>query len=132
MRSLDLDKTEDPAVLGDAAFWSRFDYLLVENLSQVAGGTWNTIAVIEGYAGMEVLRPGSDSSSSLDLEAQARGEKGDVKSNVVGKGRVVAELKRRVRALTGGWWVGPRMEPRIRILERVRDLGNGSGAVASE
>jgi len=26
-----------------------------------------------------------------------------------------------VRQVTGGWWVGPRMEPRIRIMKKVRD-----------
>ena len=26
-----------------------------------------------------------------------------------------------VRGVTGGWWIGPRMEPRIRILKRVKE-----------
>ena len=30
-------------------------------------------------------------------------------------------LRDGVRTVTGGWWVGPRMEPRIRVLKRVRD-----------
>jgi alpha-1,6-mannosyltransferase len=30
-------------------------------------------------------------------------------------------LRDGVRAVTGGWWVGPRMEPRIRVLKRVED-----------
>ncbi|KAL2758762.1 glycosyltransferase family 22 protein [Sodiomyces alcalophilus JCM 7366] len=130
--SLDLDKTEDPTVLRDLAFWSRFDYLLMEDPSQVAGGAWDTIAVVEGYAGIEILRPGRDDASPPDLEAQGQGKKDDEKSQVVGKGRMVEEIKKRIRALTGGWWVGPRMEPRIRIMERIRDLGNGPAAVASE
>ncbi|ROT35285.1 hypothetical protein SODALDRAFT_300643 [Sodiomyces alkalinus F11] len=133
--SLDLDKTENPTVLRDPAFWSRFDYLLMQDPSHVAGGAWDTVAVVEGYAGIEMLRPGrSDDASSPDLEARAPGKKreGGKQDQVVGRGRVVAEVKNRVRALTGGWWIGPRMEPRIYILERVRDLGNGPVAVASE
>ncbi|TVY44814.1 Dol-P-Man:Man(7)GlcNAc(2)-PP-Dol alpha-1,6-mannosyltransferase [Lachnellula occidentalis] len=30
-------------------------------------------------------------------------------------------LRDGVRTVTGGWWVGPRMEPRIRVLKRVED-----------
>jgi len=26
-----------------------------------------------------------------------------------------------VRGVTGGWWIGPRMEPKVRILKRVKE-----------
>jgi alpha-1,6-mannosyltransferase len=46
-------------------------------------------------------------------------------------GRTVALWKRRVRAVTGGWWVGPRMVERVYILRRVRDAEKGRVAVES-
>ncbi|KAH7376470.1 Alg9-like mannosyltransferase [Plectosphaerella cucumerina] len=110
---LDFDKTEDPAVLLNPVFWSRFDYLLLEDPSKIVGDeAWDTVAVIEGYAGVEFLRPGSEPSDPEE------GRPKPSMDTVLGKGRVVAAIKDRVRALTGGWWIGPRMEPRIHIMRK--------------
>ena len=115
-----LDKTEDPARLADPTFWTRFDYLLLEDPSAARGGEWELVGVAEGFAGLETLRPGSaagaDDSSSEGAPA-------------VGRGAVVAAVRERVRKLTGGWWVGPRMVPRVRILRRLRDTSKGRVAV---
>jgi alpha-1,6-mannosyltransferase len=113
-----LDKTEDPRRLSDPNFWLQFDYVLAEDPARVKGGDWDEVAVVEGYAGVEFLPPGRRG----DLE------KAEYKSRVFGKGRDVATLRDRVRAVTGGLWIGPRMEPRIHILRRVkggRDGGKG-------
>ncbi|KAM0278029.1 hypothetical protein ACHAQH_005398 [Verticillium albo-atrum] len=102
------DKTEDEARLKRPGFWLGFEYLLVEDPGVVVGGRWETLGVVEGFAGVEVLRPGQDDGED---------EKGAV-GPVVGRGRLVADMREMVRGLTGGWWVGPRMEPRVYILKR--------------
>lgn len=109
---LQLDKTEDAAVLSDPSFWLRFDYLLMEDDKAVKGGQWDTIAVVEGLApGVEILRPGAPTVESDPVGVPR-----------VGRAALLAAVRERVRALTGGWWVGPRLAPRIRILRRVNSV----------
>jgi alpha-1,6-mannosyltransferase len=110
------DKTEDKAVLQDPSFWYRFDYALAEDPSTVLGD-WDIIGVVHGYAGVELERPGKSSAAGIGLEeGVAAGEP------VLGKGVFVARLKAWVQSLTGGWWIGPRMTPQIRILRRASAL----------
>ncbi|KAK0731156.1 Alg9-like mannosyltransferase family-domain-containing protein [Lasiosphaeris hirsuta] len=99
--SLLLDKTEEEDVLAQADFWRR-----------QGGGKWETVGVVMGFGGVEVLK-GPD----------AVVERG--KTPVVGRAVLVAEVKLRVRAATGGIWVGPRMVPRVYILRRVKEGKNG-------
>jgi len=114
--SLALDRTEDEASLRDPAFWTRFDYVLVEDRAAVTGGTWDEVAIVEGYAGLEALgpagRPAGADSSAL----------------VVGRGGALRRWRNTVRSVTGGWWVGPRMVPRIRILKRVKGVKGAEAA----
>lgn len=106
---LQLDKTEDAAVLSDPSFWLRFDYLLMENEEAIKGGQWDTVAVVEGLApGVEILRPGMPTVQSEPVGIPR-----------VGRAALLTAAREHVRALTGGWWVGPRLAPRIRILRRV-------------
>ncbi|CAK7267202.1 Dol-P-Man:Man(7)GlcNAc(2)-PP-Dol alpha-1,6-mannosyltransferase [Sporothrix epigloea] len=118
-----VDKTEDATRLKDPAFWAQFDYLLVESPAKVATpvSAWETVAVVEGYAGVELLRPGQKAAGCLEETSQL---------NVVGHGATVARLRQAVRRLTGGWWIGPRMMPRIHILRRIK--GEGIAANAKE
>lgn len=109
-----LDKTEDPATLADPGFWQRFDYLLLEDPAVVRGGQWNTIAIVDGLAGFEVLRPGQPQEDEVAGAVTAR----------VGRGAQVAALRDWVRRLTGGWWVGPRLAPKIRVMRQVKDGGS--------
>ncbi|KAF3762482.1 family 22 glycosyltransferase [Cryphonectria parasitica EP155] len=102
-----LDKTEDETVLSDPNFWLRFDYLLVEDESAVTAGQWDTIAVVEGLAGTEVLRPGTEPKQSEPANVRR-----------VGRGAFYTALRDRVRQWTGGWWAGPRLAPKIRIMKR--------------
>uniref|UniRef100_L2G410 Mannosyltransferase n=1 Tax=Colletotrichum fructicola (strain Nara gc5) TaxID=1213859 RepID=L2G410_COLFN len=113
------DKTEDKSVLADPAFWSRFDYVLAEDPASVKGGQWETVGVVQGYAGIEILKPGAVVEQDTE-----EGEK------VLGRGLWVKRIRDKVRSLTGGWWAGPRMEPRIRILKRVKDAGSGARIVS--
>lgn len=130
-----LDKTEDPVRLSDPDFWLQFDYLLAEDPKTVMGGEWEEEAVVEGYAGVEILRPGMEVPSTeeeSDVEKAGEhknavpGKGGERKRVVIGKGKDIAALRDKVRVVSGGWWVGPRMEPKIRILRRVKD-GKGGG-----
>ncbi|KAI0021037.1 glycosyltransferase family 22 protein [Xylariomycetidae sp. FL0641] len=106
------DKTENQRTLHDPAFWQKFDYVLAEDPGKPLG-PWEPVGVVHGYAGVEVARPGTLAE-----------EKGDVESgddNVLGRGSLVRRVKEKVRGLTGGWFVGPRMEPRVYILRRIRE-----------
>ncbi|KAJ3948269.1 alpha-1,6- mannosyltransferase [Colletotrichum fioriniae] len=123
---LAFDKTEDKSILSDSGFWSRFDYVLAEDTASVKGGQWETMGVVQGYAGIEVLRPGSGSATSSGEGDEEAGE-----SKILGRGLVVKRLRDFVRSVTGGWWVGPRMEPRIRIMKRAKDIGGASARIVS-
>ncbi|EXF75464.1 Alg9-like mannosyltransferase [Colletotrichum fioriniae PJ7] len=123
---LAFDKTEDKSILSDSGFWSRFDYVLAEDTASVKGGQWETMGVVQGYAGIEVLRPGSGSPTSSGEGDEDAGE-----SKILGRGLVVKRVRDFVRSVTGGWWVGPRMEPRIRIMKRAKDIGGASARIVS-
>lgn len=105
------DKTEEPARLRSPSFWGKFDYVLLENPAK-AIGSWLSIGVVEGFGGIEILKPGMVADDDL--------ETGD--GRILGRGAAVRKVRERVRSLTGGWWIGPKMEPRIRILKRIRGL----------
>ncbi|KXH61201.1 Alg9-like mannosyltransferase [Colletotrichum salicis] len=121
---LSFDKTEEKSSLADPGFWSRFDYVLAEDAASVKGGQWETVGVVQGYAGIEVLKPGSETS-------YAAGDEETGESKILGRGLVVKRVRDFVRGLTGGWWVGPRMEPRIRILRRAKDVGGAGARIVS-
>lgn len=113
---VDFDKSEDPRDLKSFKYWGGFDYLLLGADAELPPGRWDTLAVVEGLDGLDVLRPGEMEAHKLHTEAEFGGE-------VVGKGKVVALTREFVRRLTGGWWVGPRMEPRVRVLKKAREAG---------
>ncbi|KAL1869316.1 hypothetical protein VTK73DRAFT_3183 [Phialemonium thermophilum] len=120
---LALDRTEDFTLLQDPDFWTRFDYVLTEEDPSTTAtrltarsGMWDVVGVVEGYAGLEVLRPG-----------EKPGESSTSNRPSIGRGALVARLRDEIRRRTGGWWIGPKMEPRIWILRRVKDaekIGN--------
>ncbi|KAL6906851.1 glycosyltransferase family 22 protein [Trichoderma evansii] len=108
------DKTESSEVLHNQDFWSQFDYVLMEDPSLVLG-TWDTIGQIYGYDGIEILRPGQVVSVTEMLHEEG------VKDGVLGQGATIADVRDFVRKSSGGWWVGPRMSPRIHIMKQVRE-----------
>ncbi|KAK4449353.1 Alg9-like mannosyltransferase family-domain-containing protein [Podospora aff. communis PSN243] len=115
--SLLMDKTEDLAELSKDNFWRQFDYLLLEEPTKAGTAEeWETVGVVMGYNGIEIMKGWSG------------GEKDGYRGPVVGRGRIVDEVKRNVRELTGGRWVGPRMRPAIYILKRVK---SASGSIES-
>jgi len=139
---INYDKTEDSETLLEPAFWSSIDYALMEEPSK-AIGKWDVVDTIYAYSGIEFLRPGDGSSFEEKMERVYAAhnitspESSKVKDVEVGAKQKVEDLKARllldemgrfgtfnllrdgVRTVTGGWWVGPRMEPRIRVLRRV-------------
>jgi len=119
-----VDKTESESDLSRPEFWRQFDYVLTSTPQLLQqrlflqppdprkGDTtrWEAVAVVKGFAGVEIVRPGRGDP----LPDEREGVK------VVGRGAMVEGLKRQVMKITGGWWVGPRMRERVWILRRVR------------
>ncbi|KAL1894318.1 Dol-P-Man:Man(7)GlcNAc(2)-PP-Dol alpha-1,6-mannosyltransferase [Ceratocystis pirilliformis] len=102
MYGLMFDKTEDERLRNNALFWDRFDYILTE-VDTTPPGHWDLMAVVRGYEGVEVLKPGMPEDAGYE---------------VVGKGELVSLIREWVRDKTGGWWIGPRMVDKINILRR--------------
>ncbi|KAI1813299.1 glycosyltransferase family 22 protein [Poronia punctata] len=105
------DKTEDPSTLRNPSFWEKFDYVLAEDPMKPLG-PWETIGVVEGFAGIEILKPRSTTAAGGDIESG--------QDHVLGRGATVRKMKDLVRSFTGGWWIGPRMEPRVYVLRKLR------------
>ncbi|KAI1106671.1 glycosyltransferase family 22 protein [Jackrogersella minutella] len=104
------DKTEDEGILRTPSFWEKFDYVLAEDPSKVIG-PWETVGVVEGFASVELVKPNTPSKDDVE-SGQDR---------VFGRGALVRKVKDATRALTGGWWIGPRMEPKIYVLRKMRE-----------
>ncbi|QSZ33902.1 hypothetical protein DSL72_005476 [Monilinia vaccinii-corymbosi] len=146
--TVNYDKTENSPELGEPAFWMKFDYALMEEPG-LAIGKWEVLDTVFAYAGIEVLRPGDGSSfterleriykaNNVSVEGEEEAPSGeDVKRTEEGKGFLDPKTKLMFQAMnnfgtynllrdagrliTGGWWIGPRMEGKIRILKRIGD-----------
>lgn len=105
------DKTEKSIRLEWPRFWRQFDYVLMENATQPLGA-WDILGIVHGFDGVELLRPGQKPRTVGDLQAIS-GE-----ARVLGVAKHLYALRDTVRDLTGGWWLGPRMAPRIRVMQR--------------
>ncbi|CAI4216173.1 unnamed protein product [Parascedosporium putredinis] len=95
------DKTEDKTSVTNPDFWASFDYLLVEdgtNPLEDPGIPWPSFMAFRG----------SRSSGLMTLSLTMPHD--------------VAWVKHWVRQATGGYWIGPRMGPRIKLLAK----GKGS------
>lgn len=103
------DKTENPTKLASHVFWKRVDYALTEDPSTVVGGKWQTLGVVHGYDGIEIFKPGR----TPDDDTPKHNHK------VLGRAALVHRVRDALMPFTGGWWVGPRMSPRIHILKKV-------------
>lgn len=133
------DKTEDEQALADPVFWSRFDYVLAEDPARVMG-TWDVVDTVYGLAGLEILRPGQGVSEAGNQEVleSLRGLLRRRPASSSGHGAPAAGLETRRteslarelgafgllkegirRFVTRGWWIGPRMEGKIRIMKRI-------------
>ena len=101
------DKTEDDKELIRPHFWQQFDYILAEDPAKIQGGHWKTIGVVHGYDGIEILKPGVTPPTH--------------KHKSLGRGAIIHQIRDTARKYTRGWWVGPRMSPRIHIVKKIVD-----------
>lgn len=103
------DKSEDATQLLHPGFWEQFDYALAERVETVIG-KWEVVGVVEGYAGVAVVKPGEEMKSSVDAVADPSRWR-----------RSLARFETGARRwLTRGWWLRTRSEPKIRILRKQR------------
>lgn len=107
-----IDKMEKSATLGLPRFWQDLDYALEENPA-LPLGDWEVMGVVQGFDGIEFRKPGEPEDVEQRGDAETTGE-----DNVLGLGAIVADIRRTVRNYTGGWWIGPRMASRIRIMRK--------------
>ncbi|KAI4129698.1 MAG: hypothetical protein LQ347_003661, partial [Umbilicaria vellea] len=100
-------------------FWNSFDYVLAERPEKVIG-KWEIVDVVDGFAGVKILRPGEDvlvdKESTFPARSKARMGWDDVGGEMARAWRRFEGLMR--KHVTRGWWVGVRMEPKIKILKR--------------
>jgi alpha-1,6-mannosyltransferase len=123
------DKTEDEAVKTAGEFWEQFDYVVVEAatdpkvkdsdetklLHALPSSHWETAEVIDGFAGISFLRPGTPATGLAERR---------ILSMVAGESlyNLYAEVRDSVRNLIlRGWWVELKMRPKIKVLKRTRE-----------
>lgn len=111
-----VDKTENDVRLGKPSFWRTFDYVLAED-PRIVLGVWEEVGLVLGYDGVEILRPRSPPPEADDAAAVE-----EQRPKVIGRGAVVKTVRDFARKYTGGWWIGPRMSPRIYILKQAKQV----------
>ncbi|KAI9812417.1 MAG: dolichyl-P-Man:Man(7)GlcNAc(2)-PP-dolichol alpha-1,6-mannosyltransferase [Pycnora praestabilis] len=112
------DKTEDPQDLLHPAFWERFDYVLAERPETVIG-RWEIIDTVDGFAGVSLRSPEDRDIGRFETVSAERGLRSALYDYTVGWLWKDAENLIRDH-VTRGWWIGIRMEPKIRILKKQR------------
>lgn len=113
------DKTEDPQMLLRPTFWERFDYVLTEKPEKVIG-RWEIAEVVNGFAGIGLIKPRERTEGhtehSIPVRAFSKTSTADSYSNLQRLWYVIEEFLR--QHVTRGWWIGVKMEPKIRILRK--------------
>ena len=113
------DKTEDPQMLLSPAFWDRFDYALAEKPEKVIG-RWEIVGVVKGFAGVRILRPGEETvehaKNGRPLQLTWKMTMADMYHALLHLWDMFELFMR--QHVTKGWWLGVRMEPKIRILRK--------------
>ena len=103
---------------GDRSSVSNVERLYAANNStKEAGGE-------EVVFDSEDVKEAMDKRADVGVAGKESRSLADIKARLVfgeiNRFRIVGLLRDTVRLVTGGWWVGPRMEPAIRILKRVK------------
>lgn len=106
------DKTEDSHLLLRPSFWDRFDYVLAEKPEKVIG-RWEILEVVDGFSGVGILRPGEGTNKHGELW----------KTSTTGSHFNMHWLWHSLEVLlrkhvTRDWWIGVKMEPKIKILRK--------------
>ena len=86
-------------------------------------GAWDIVDTINGFAGVEILKPGVE--GWLEGALRKRYVEEEPTTFNLRVGNMVARASLEIEALVRrhalkGWWVGIKVEPKIRILKRVR------------
>ncbi len=113
------DKTEDPQMLLNPAFWDRFDYALAEKPEKVIG-RWEIVDVIDGFVGVQILRPweGTAKTTPRHISSESLGQS-SIEKLLQAIRKFWDHFQPFVRQyVTQGWWLEVKMEPRIRILRK--------------
>ncbi|KAL8705340.1 MAG: hypothetical protein Q9201_001539 [Fulgogasparrea decipioides] len=108
------DKTEDEAKLLDPLFWEQFDWVLAERVEKVIG-KWEIVDTIGAYSGIRLMGPNDQRKGDLEHQGLADESKMWWKD-------LTRMAERYGLGLTRGWWLDVKLEPRIRILRRQRDI----------
>ena len=119
------DKTENETQLLHPGFWDKFDYALAERPEKAIGG-WEILHTIDGFTGVELLRPGatlrhrtSGGSSFTQHEQSIEDLWPGVRNDLYQSWLKVEDVMR--ERVTRGWWVQAKMEARIRILRSTKE-----------
>ncbi|KAJ5217191.1 hypothetical protein N7468_010199 [Penicillium chermesinum] len=121
------DKTEDEAAKASFEFWDRFDYALVEAgrdptfadddevrlRAALPEAQWEVVEVVDGFAGVSVLRPGVQADGDAERWV-LRSLGGESAAGLYERGRDIVR-----QAVLRGWWVELKMRPKIKVLKRV-------------
>jgi alpha-1,6-mannosyltransferase len=117
------DKTEDPQMLLHPTFWERFDYALAERPEKVIG-KWGILETVDGFAGVRVVNPGEQILSGVQTRScDVTGQKrlllraDCIAPNFFQWYEGAVELVRKY--ITRGYWIGVKMEPKIRIMKKL-------------
>jgi alpha-1,6-mannosyltransferase len=113
------DKTENQTALLDPLFWKHLDYVLAESPERVIGA-WQTVDVVKGFAGVQVLRPSDDVDTR---EEQTDHSRLPFMARVEQLGR---------QYVTRGWWARVRMDPKVHILRKQSEAEILQGATSVE
>ena len=114
------DKTEDEATLLDPAFWATFDYVLTEKPERVIGA-WEIVTTIQGLAAVGLMDIRKDNAeASPTYEAIGGGPWSGLSPILLKWWRACEKL---MRGLSGGRWVGMKLEDKIRVLRKTRGAG---------
>ena len=111
-------KEENQTKLLHPAFWEQFDYALTERPERVLG-SWTKVDVIYGYAGIGFLGSNEELGTWETVEMMLGQDLGIAPKwakRFLQKGMERTETL--VRGMTGGRWVGIKMEAKIAILGR--------------
>lgn len=136
------DKSENETDRVNPEFWAKFDYLITSS-PETAVGKWAIVETIYGYAGIEILRPSQNPRENSPIHSwqyttladehvvfaenntektgvqthNAAGFSEEYKAKIKELG-IYGCVRQAGRLITGGWWIGPRMEAKIWVLER--------------
>lgn len=109
------DRTEDKNIKSDPAFWDQFDYVLIEDVTEMGQTSeWMPVEKVYSVDGIAWLEPGRE---PVDAETQ-RAKNGDDPLELFTDN--LKTIRDFARKYTGGWWPGIRFTPKIHILRNAK------------